>query len=152
MGDSRRVGEPHRVEVDVEVRYAETDRMGVVHHSVYPVWFEVARTRLCAATGYHYAAVEDLGYYLVVTGVSTRFLAAATYGELVRVSCWLDKMASRILHFGYEVRRGETLLATGTSEHVWVNRESGRPCRIPAALKEPFSRLISGKGTGSGVK
>lgn len=151
MEDSRKVAS-RRVEVDVEVRYAETDRMGVVHHAVYPVWFEVARTRLCSETGHHYAAIEEQGYHLVVTGVSTRFLASATYGQHVQVICWLDKMASRILRFGYEVRRGETLLATGTTEHVWVSRESGRPCRIPAALKEPFSRLVSGNGTGTGVK
>jgi acyl-CoA thioester hydrolase len=131
-----------RVDVDVEVRYAETDRMGVVHHSVYPVWFEVARTRLCIETGYHYAAIEDLGYLLVVTGVGTRFLAPAGYGDTVQVGCWLDRMASRILRFGYEVSRAETVLATGSTEHVWVRRETQRPCRIPSILKEPFSRLL----------
>jgi acyl-CoA thioester hydrolase len=132
---------PHRVELDVEVRYAETDQMGVVHHSVYLVWFELARTRLCLESGHHYADVEKLGYYLVVTRTETRFLAGATYGDTVRVVCWLDRMGSRGLRFAYEVRRGGEAIATGATEHVWVDRESGRPCRIPEVLREPFTRL-----------
>ena len=120
------MGAPCRVDVDVEVRYAETDRMGVVHHSVYPVWFEVARTRLCIETGYPYATIEELGYYLVVTAVETRFLASATFGEKVRVGCWLDKMASRILRFGYEVRRAETVVPERASGATVVpERASG---------------------------
>lgn len=125
----------------MEVRYAETDQMGVVHHSVYLVWFELARTRLCLETGYHYADVERLGYYLVVTRTETRFLAGATYGDTVQIFCWLAKMASRGLRFAYEVRSGGDVIATGTTEHVWVERESGRPCRIPGVLKGPFTRL-----------
>jgi len=125
----------------VEVRYAETDQMGVVHHSVYLVWFELARTRLCLESGHHYADVEKLGYYLVVTRTETRFLAGATYGDTVRVVCWLDRMGSRGLRFAYEVRRGGEAIATGATEHVWVDRESGRPCRIPEVLREPFTRL-----------
>lgn len=125
----------------MEVRYAETDQMGVVHHSVYLVWFELARTRLCLESGHHYADVEKLGYYLVVTRTETRFLAGATYGDTVRVVCWLDRMGSRGLRFAYEVRRGGEAIATGATEHVWVDRESGRPCRIPEVLREPFTRL-----------
>lgn len=128
----------------MEVRYAETDQMGVVHHSVYLVWFELARTRLCLESGHHYADVEKLGYYLVVTRTETRLLAGAAYGDTVRVVCWLDRMGSRGLRFAYEVRRGEDLIATGATEHVWVDRASGRPCRIPGVLKEPFTRLAGG--------
>lgn len=131
----------HRAELDVEVRYAETDQMGVVHHSVYLVWFELARTRLCLESGYHYAEIERLGYYLVVTRTETRLLDGATYGDTVRIVCWLDKLGSRGLRFAYEVCRHDDVIATGATEHVWVDRKSGRPCRIPGVLKEPFTRL-----------
>jgi acyl-CoA thioester hydrolase len=119
--------------------------MGVVHHSVYLVWFELARTRLCLESGHHYADVERLGYYLVVTRTEARYLEGAGYGETVRVVCWLDKMGSRGLRFAYEVRRDGRVLASGTTEHVWVERASGRPCRIPAVLEGPFRRL-AGEG------
>ncbi len=130
-----------RRRVDVEVRYAETDQMGVVHHSVYFVWFEVARTRLCLDTGHHYADVEKLGYYLVVTGVEAKLLKSATYGDVVGVTCWLDRLRSRGLRFAYEVDRSGEILARGATEHVWVDRANGKPCRIPRLLKEPFARL-----------
>ncbi|MEM9592771.1 MAG: thioesterase family protein [Acidobacteriota bacterium] len=130
--------------LDVEVRYAETDQMGVVHHSNYLVWFELARTRLCLESGFHYAAIETMGYYLVVTRTETRYLTGARYGDTVRVSCWLDKLGSRGQRFAYRVERGDELLAEGATEHVWVDRASGKPCRIPQPLKEPFRRLAAG--------
>ncbi len=135
------MSEPYRCETDIEVRYAETDQMGVVHHSVYLVWFEVARTRLCCETGYHYAKVEALGYYLVVTRTETRYLSGISYGESVRIACWLDKVSSRGLRFGYEIRRGDRVVATGATEHIWVEQASGRPCRIPEFLKDSFHKL-----------
>ena len=134
---------PVRSRIDIEVRYAETDQMGVVHHSVYLVWFEQARTRLCLATGYHYAAIEELGYYLVVTRAEARLLKSTTYGETVAVSCWIDRLQSRGLRFAYQVDRGEERLASGATEHIWVDRASGKPCRIPSVLKDPFGQLAA---------
>ncbi len=135
-----------RRRVEVEVRYAETDQMGVVHHSVYLVWFELARTRLCLETGYHYADIEKLGYYLVVTHAEARLLRGAIYGDMVGVTCWLERLQSRGLRFAYEVDRDGEILARGATEHVWVERTSGKPCRTPEMLRQPFSALA---GDGS---
>lgn len=132
---------PGRFQIDVEVRYAETDQMGVVHHSNYLVWFELARTRLCLETGIHYADVEKLGYYLVVTRAEMRCLTGATYGDRIAVVCWIDRLTSRGIRFAYDVRRGEERLVTGATEHVWVDRSSGRPCRTPEPLRRPFREL-----------
>ena len=103
---------PSCIELDVEVRYAETDQMGVVHHANYVIWFELARTRLCSLSGFHYADIE--------------------------------RLASRKLRFAYEARNGAVKLVTGATEHVWIERATGRPCRIPEALREPFQRLADG--------
>ena len=135
------MSQPRRSRIEVEVRYAETDQMGVVHHSVYLVWFELARTRHCLETGYHYAEIEQQGYYLVVTGTETRLLRGATYGQTVGVSCWLERLKSRALRFAYEVDHEGAILARGATEHVWVERRSGKPCRIPELLREPFAGL-----------
>ncbi len=140
-GPSRPMSQPQSSSVDVEVRYAETDQMGVVHHSVYLVWFELARTRLCLETGFHYAEIEEHGFYLVVTRTETRLVSAARYGDVVAVSSRLGKLTSRGLRFEYAVERRGELLASGATEHVWVDRKTGRPCRIPPILKEPFARL-----------
>ena len=139
-------GETARHTIDIEVRYAETDQMGVVHHANYLVWFELARTGLCSLSGHRYADIETRGFLLMVTGADLRYLRGARYGDTVAVTAWIDAMRSRSLRFGYEVRRGdpegsEELLATGTTTHLWVEASSGRPCRTPDFLREPFAQL-----------
>jgi acyl-CoA thioester hydrolase len=114
--------------------------MGHVHHANYIAWFELARTRLCADCGFPYAEVERLGYLLVVTAVEVRYRRPAHYGQTVEVTTWVERLASRQMRFAYEVRRGDDLLATGATEHVWVERDSRRPVRLPAPLVAPFTR------------
>ena len=133
--------EATRCVTEIEVRYAETDQMGVVHHANYIVWFELARTRLCALSGYRYVEIERLGYLLMVTGVELRYRRPARYGDTVQVTCWGERLASRGIRFAYEVRRGGDLLATGHTEHIWIESASGRPCRLPEQLRAPFERL-----------
>jgi acyl-CoA thioester hydrolase len=130
--------------IDVEVRYAETDQMGVVHHAEYVVWFEMARTRLCADSGWHYAEIERLGYHLMVTGVEVSYRRPARYGDTAQVACSLARLGSRGLAFAYRITRDGELLVRGTTEHVWVDRATGRPCRMPDVLAEPFRRLAGG--------
>ncbi len=140
ISSERAAAEKPAARIDVEVRYAETDQMGVVHHSVYVIWFELARTRLCLQSGFHYADIEKQGYFLVVTKTECRFLTGAKYGDTVEVEARLEEYKSRGLRFVYEVKRGAQLLASGATEHIWVDRASGRPCRTPPQLVEPFER------------
>ncbi len=143
MGTAAEGGPVERV-IEVEVRYAETDQMGVVHHANYVVWFEMARTALCAESGWHYAEIEELGFYLMVTAVEVSYRRGARYGERVDVACALERLGSRGLRFAYRVTRDGETLARGATEHVWVDRASRRPCRIPAQLEAPFRRLAGG--------
>ena len=135
------MSEPIRCTTEIEVRYAETDQMGVVHHANYIIWFELARTRLCALSGYRYPDIEKMGYLLMVTAVEMRLRQPARYGDTVQVVCWGERLASRGVRFAYEVRRGDDLLATGATEHIWVEAATGRPCRTPEVLRAPFARL-----------
>ena len=124
--------EPTRCTTEIEVRYAETDQMGVVHHANYVIWFEMARTRLCALSGYPYPDIEKMGYLLMVTGVEVRYRRPARYGDVVRVVCWGDHLGSRGMRFAYEVFKDGELLVTGATEHVWVEAASRRPCGLAA--------------------
>ncbi|MEJ2086789.1 MAG: thioesterase family protein [Acidobacteriota bacterium] len=127
------------------MRYAETDQMGVVHHANYLVWFELARTRLCSLSGYHYSEIERLGYFLMVTGVRVEYRRGARYGDTLSVACWIDRLASRGLTFAYEVRGNDRRLATGSTDHLWVEASTHRPRRIPEVLRLPFEHLASGE-------
>ena len=128
--------------VPVRVRYAETDQMGVVHHSVYPVWFEVARSDLSRASSLAYSAWEELGVLLMVSELHCRYRRPARYDQEVTVWVRVGEVASRQVVFEYRVTSptGE-LLVEGVTRHLTVNRRTNRPMAIPErcrqALLEP---------------
>ena len=128
--------------IEVEVRYAETDAMGVVHHSNYLVWFELARTHLCRASGYPYDEIERMGYGILVTRAELDYRHAARYGDTVQVHCTMDELTSRTMRFRYQVERDGQRLVNGTTEHVWTASETGRFCRIPEELAAAFRALL----------
>jgi acyl-CoA thioester hydrolase len=107
------------------VRYAETDCMGVAHHSNYAVWFEAARTELLRELGVRYRDLEDRGYLLAVGLVETRLVAPARYDDLLSVECHVEEARSRKIVFAYEIRRPEDdrLIARGRTALVCVDRE-----------------------------
>ncbi len=138
--------QPLRHEVELEVRYAETDQMGVVHHANYLVWFELARTALCAQTEYPYSRIEtELDVWLMVSGVHASYRGGARYGDRIAISAWIQQLRSRTVHFGYAVRRDSDVLVEGVTEHVWVDRGTKKPRRMPPVL-EPVFRRLAGLG------
>jgi acyl-CoA thioester hydrolase len=132
------------VETTFPVRYAETDQMQIVHHANYVVWMEEGRSEFMRASGADYAEVERGGHLFAVTGVQVRYLASAHYGERVTVRTWIEELRSRTLTFGYEIVNAEngTLLVTGQSEHVCINRE-GQVTRIPEQWHELLASQTS---------
>lgn len=126
-------------ETTFHVRYAETDTMGIVHHSVYLVYFEEGRSQLFRQMGSDYAAVEASGYGLPVVEAGARYLAGARYGERVTIRTRVDELRSRSLSFAYEVTNPDTgdKLATGFSRHIWTDA-NGSPTRMP----EEWARFL----------
>ncbi|MEO8195396.1 MAG: thioesterase family protein [Thermoanaerobaculia bacterium] len=138
------------------MRYFETDQMGVVHHANYIVWCELARTRLCLEAGFHYAEIEKRGLLLLVTGVHLTYRSPARYGDTVSAACWVERVGSRGVVFEYRIERrdadgtgGATLLATASTEHVWVDAGTRRPVRFPEELKAPFERFLPQPGAAA---
>ena len=98
------------------MRYAETDQMGVAHHSNYLIWCEQARTDHMRALGVSYRELEGQGLLLPVVDARVRFRAAARYDDVVRVRCWVKDVASRRVIFGYVVERADDLQVLATAE------------------------------------
>ncbi len=120
------------------VRYAETDQMGVVHHSAYVVWLEEARTRLLADVGLRYHELEARGLYFPVVELALRYERPLRYGETALVGVRVLEVKSRRIVFGYQVERPEgTLAATGRTVHV-PQDVHGRAVRLPTGV---FDRL-----------
>ncbi len=123
------------VPVEFPVRFAETDQMGVVHHSVFAVWLEAGRIAWMEATGLPYEQVAAQGFNFAVTGLSIQYRTSATFGDSVRVVTYLETLRSRQIAFTYEVRKvhGNQLLATGTTDHICVD-QTGQMARIPGTI------------------
>lgn len=125
----------------IVVRYAETDQMGVVHHAVYPIWFEMARTDYIKAAGMSYSEMEKLGVMLPVTGISCRYRIPAKYDDVLSVTVRITRFSPARIEFEYEVRReGEDeILTTGTSAHGFVDSKTFRPLNFKKALPEFYA-------------
>jgi acyl-CoA thioester hydrolase len=129
------------VETTVNVRYAETDQMGIVYYANYLVWFEVGRVAWCKAKGFHYAEMESEDKrYLMVAEASCRYKAPAQFEQDIIVRTGLAKATDRIIHYRYEICRKSTgqLLATGETTHV-VADMNFRPARLPDRYRRYFS-------------
>lgn len=125
-----------RAETSFAVRYAETDAMGIVHHSVYLVWYEEGRSawfreQVGDSRGYALFAADGLDF--AVTEVRSRYVAPARYGDLVTVRAWPETIRSRGFTMAYEVYNATTgmLLNEGYTTHLCVNRV-GAVVSVPA--------------------
>jgi acyl-CoA thioester hydrolase len=124
-----------------QVRYAETDQMGVVHHSVYAVWFEAARTAFSRAIGFPYTEWERRGVLLMVSDLTCRFRHPARYDDEVTIAVRVAEAVSRRVVFEYRVTGPDgELLAEGETRHLVVDRASGRPIVLPQEFREALLR------------
>jgi acyl-CoA thioester hydrolase len=127
----------------VRVRYAETDKMGVVYHSNYFVWFEIARTDLLRGTGWTYRDMEAEGYGLPVIEARCEYLKPARYDDDLDIEATARLMSAVRVRFDYTVLRAEDAvrIATGHTVHAALDR-SGRPCRLPARVQAALDARV----------
>ena len=121
-------------EITIRVRYAETDRMGLLHHANYLVYFEQGRTELLRRSGKTYKDVEDQGFYLVLVKVEVRYRQPARYDELLTLRTTVTRTTPVRIEHRYELVRDGQLLADGSSTLACVDRE-GRLQAMPEWLQ-----------------
>src|SRR5437660_3033345 len=122
-------------ETTIRVRYAETDRMGLLHHAHYLVYFEQARTELLRSFGLTYRDLEDKGYLLVLTKVEVRYKRPAYYDDLLTIRTTVERTTAVRIDHRYEVFCEGRLVAEATSTLACVTRE-GRPQALPELLRD----------------
>ena len=121
-------------DVTVRVRYAETDRMGLLHHANYFVYFEMARTELLRHRGISYREIEDAGHFLVIVDIDCKFKRPAHYDDLLTVRTTVERVTHVKIVHRYEVFRDGLLLAEGHSTLACVDRD-GKPQALPELLR-----------------
>ena len=121
----------------LRVRYAETDKMGIVYYAHYLVWFEIGRTEWLRDTGWTYRAMEDEGLGLPVIEAHCEYKAAARYDDDLEIRTTARLVTSVRIAFDYRVVRkaDQATIASGYTVHATIDR-SGRPVRLPARVKE----------------
>ena len=125
----------------IRVRYAECDRMGFVHHSVYALYFEEARTEALRAMGIVYKDLEDSGVIMPLRNLYLDFKRAARYDDLLRIESRIPEMPKVRCGVTYEVfNQDNELICTGSTELFFVDKHSLKPRGISEDLKEKFQK------------
>ena len=114
------------------IRYAETDSMGITHHSNYIIFFEEARSHYSRIRGANYADFERSGYWLTVVEVHARYLAPTQYAQRITARCWIEDLKSRAVQFAYEIVDAESgqVCVTGYSKHICITHD-GQVAKLP---------------------
>ncbi len=124
----------------LRVRYAETDKMGIVYYANYLVWFEIGRTEYCRARGFSYREMEEMeDAFLVVAESYCRYKAPAYYDDELLVRTRITELRRRSLRFGYEILRvsDAQIIAEGETGHV-ITDSTGRVRSFPEGFAKRF--------------
>lgn len=129
-------------DIEVRVRYAETDQMGVVYHGNYTQYFEIGRVEWLRNQGISYKWMEENGIMLPVVSLTINYKKPAKYDDLLTVTTILKSQTSVKIEFDYEIRNQEgELLTTGYSMLVFVNMKTGRPTLPPDYVTKKLNML-----------
>jgi acyl-CoA thioester hydrolase len=128
-------------DVEIRVRYAETDAMGILHHAQYFVYFEIGRTELLRQNGLRYRDMEEFGLYYVVAKLECRFRAPARYDDVLTLTTMTQRLTRVRVDHSYRVLRGDELLTEAASTLALVGRD-GRPTTLPDDM---YARLTAGR-------
>lgn len=131
----------------ITVRYCETDRMGIVHHSRYFPWFEVGRTEFFKQSGRSYDEMERMGVWLPLVDCYAKFVSGAQYGDSVWVEVSLSELGVAKCKFSYRILRDgdEKLLATGYTTHGFTTPEL-KPLNLKKTYPDIYQTLSELRG------
>ncbi|GAB6988480.1 acyl-CoA thioesterase [Paenibacillus pini] len=156
---------------DLRVRYQESDQMGVVYHANYLNWFEIGRTEMIRELGITYRSMEEQGILLPVIELDMKFKQPARYDDHITIFTRITNFTKLRISYSYEIRRltpdqythiqssagkwlGDELpgdlLVTGTTGHVWLNRE-WRPIRLDSVAPNLYNALAQSLANGGNI-
>ena len=135
------MGEPVIHTSRISVRYQETDQMGVAHHSVYPVWFEVSRTEFIRSFGMPYGKMESGGMYLPLIAMTCEFKGFSRYEDELEIKARISDITKSRLNFKYEVMKGGTAIAYGATMHVYADRNL-RPVNLSKYMPDLYALFM----------
>lgn len=129
-------------ETQITVRYAETDQMGIVHHSVYPIWYELARTEAIKKIGITYSSLEKNGIMTPLVELNCKYIFPAKYEDILTIKVEISKLTPARIVFYYQVfKKGEeNPINTGNTVHAWVGKNL-KPINLKKQFPEIFEKI-----------
>ena len=126
------------------VIYGDTDQMGVVYYANYLRLFEIGRNEWIRASGMPYGRFEEQGMMLPVADVQCSYKRSARYDDELEIDCWAQGLGKASISFGYRIRRDDELLATGSTKHAVLDRDTARLKPWPRALYQALDGYRQG--------
>ena len=119
-------------EIQIRVRYGETDQMGVVYHGNYALYLEMGRIEWLRKLGISYKSMEENGIMLPVVSLSINYKKSAGYDDVINVKTQLKRMPTAKIEFDYEItdEQGD-ILTTANTTLVFIDKKTGRPMKAP---------------------
>lgn len=121
-------------EIQIRVRYQETDAMGVLHHANYFTYFEMGRTELLRANGVAYRDLEESGLLMVIVKIGCSYKRPAKYDDVLTLKTRTVRVTAAKIEHEYQLLRGDELLSEGHSTLACVDRQ-GKVQRVPQSLQ-----------------
>lgn len=133
-------------ETNIKVRYVETDKMGIVHHSKYYVWFEVARDEFIAQLNITYKKMEDMGIMMPIIETHCKYIQGAQYGDEILIKTHIEEITGVKVVFQYEVFRisDNKILAKGSTVQAFVSSKEFRIINLKRKYSELWEQINAG--------
>lgn len=130
-------------EVQLRVRYAETDQMGYVYYGNYAAYFEVARVEALRSLGFSYKKLEEDGVMLPVLDFSVKYNKPAFYDDLLIIKTTIIEIPTARIRFRYETYNDkDVLLNTAETTLVFIDRATNRPCPAPQVFRDAIGKYF----------
>lgn len=127
----------------LRVRYAETDKMGVVYNGEYLTFFEVGRTEALREFGLPYPELEKEGYLLPVIEAFVRYKSPAYYDDVLGITAFITTKNEAILKIEYKIHREDVLVAEGYTAHSFVHAHNLKPARPPKSYRNAIEQYVT---------
>lgn len=129
--------------IKIEPRYQETDQMGIIHHSVYPIWYEMARVKFCHDIGLPFHVIEEKGVRLAMFNMKCHYLKPTLFGKTYTMETRLINLTRTRLFFEYRLFDSSSeLIHQGETELIWLN-EDLKPTNIQKSNPDIYEQFLN---------
>ena len=122
-------------QIEIRIRYGETDQMGFCYYGNYAQFLEVARVETLREQGISYKELEEKGILLPVRNYSIKYIAPAKYDDIIQINTEISDIKNSQIIFKYSIYLEQKLIATAFTELVFVSKENYKPMKVPADFK-----------------